>query len=431
MSYIAIKCLLLAKLGSRTAMRSLTNWADHLDEARYDVHLALKVCATRGPTAASRTLRAPSYPKHNIKSELWAHIACMARNLGCFSTSRVSQARVVATAVFIKLPMAYVFASKMRALSRWLVDVSATCDAVGRSQCRTCMTTMVACLPARARLSHFRPWRRLLSFVTGQIDYFIVRMLMHVALPITMFVNVNMSAFQFACFLALGPFTGVDAMPPSAPQDSRSKGPPMFSGERGDFIAWFMIFTAYVSFKLTRAASIAEGTRPRPANPPAAIMGRAQPEPLPIAGRGPRPPAIPAPVRDSAGTVTNQVEIDAATALLAAWAALPAVANQAAIDAWAALPLDAVMNQSAIDDAKKAQEDWDTDNMQLYGLLVQGLPTWLVTSVFNTHRNDGLKALESLRNSFDANNGDGGDHAAHLAKLQSRTIDGRCDVNAT
>ena len=429
MSYIAIKCLLLAKLGSRTAMRSLTNWADHLDEARYDVHLALKVCATRGPTAASRTLRAPSYPKHNIKSELWAHIACMARNLGCFSTSRVSQARVVATAVFIKLPMAYVFASKMRALSRWLVDVSATCDAVGRSQCRTCMTTMVACLPARARLSHFRPWRRLLSFVTGQIDYFIVRMLMHVALPITMFVNVNMSAFQFACFLALGPFTGVDAMPPSAPQDSRSKGPPMFSGERGDFIAWFMIFTAYVSFKLTRAASIAEGTRPRPANPPAAIMGRAQPEPLTIAGRGPRPPAIPVPVRDSAGTVTNQVEIDAATALLAAWAALPAVANQAAIDAWAALPLDAVMNQSAIDDAKKAQEDWDTDNMQLYGLLVQGLPTWLVTSVFNTHRNDGLKALESLRNSFDANNGDGGDHAAHLAKLQSRTIDGRCDVS--
>jgi hypothetical protein len=109
--------------------------------------------------------------------------------------------------------------------------------------------------------------------------------------------------------------------------------------------------------------------------------------------------------------------------------ALPAVANQAAIDAWAALPLDAVMNQSVIDDAKKAQEDWDTDNMQLYGLLVQGLPTWLVTSVFNTHRNDGLRALESLRNSFDANNGDGGDHAAHLAKLQSRTIDGRCDVS--
>jgi hypothetical protein len=67
--------------------------------------------------------------------------------------------------------------------------------------------------------------------------------------------------------------------------------------------------------------------------------------------------------------------------------------------------------------------------MQLYGLLVQGLPTWLVTSVFNTHRNDGLKALESLRNAFDANDGDGGDHAAHLAKLQSRTIDARCDVS--
>eukprot|EP00900_Chrysochromulina_parva_P019371 jgi/Chrpa1/27435/Chrysochromulina_OHIO_Genome00026782-RA len=41
-SYIAIKCLLLAKLGSRSAMRSLTNWADHLDEVCYDVHFALK-----------------------------------------------------------------------------------------------------------------------------------------------------------------------------------------------------------------------------------------------------------------------------------------------------------------------------------------------------------------------------------------------------
>ena len=28
-----------------------------------------------------------------------------------------------------------------------------------------------------------------------------------------------------------------------------------------------------------------------------------------------------------------------------------------------------------------------------------------------------------------ASRGDGGDHAAHLAKLQSRTIDGRCDVS--
>ena len=51
----------------------------------------------------------------------------------------------VATAVFIiKLPMAYVFASTIRGHSRWLANVSATCDLVGRSQCHSCMTTMIA-----------------------------------------------------------------------------------------------------------------------------------------------------------------------------------------------------------------------------------------------------------------------------------------------
>jgi hypothetical protein len=34
-----------------------------------------------------------------------------------------------------------------------------------------------------------------------------------------------------------------------------------------------------------------------------------------------------------------------------------------------------------------------------------------------------------LRKAFDANAGDGGDHAAHLARLQSRTIDARSDIS--
>ena len=73
---------------------------------------------------------------------------------------------------------------------------------------------------------------------------------------------------------------------------------------------------------------------------------------------------------DSSGAVTNQPDIDLASALLTAWQALPAVTNQAAIDAWRLLPLDTISNQLDIDAAKKDQEDWDSDNTQLYSLLV-------------------------------------------------------------
>jgi len=48
-----------------------------------------------------------------------------------------------------------------------------------------------------------------------------------------------------------------------------------------------------------------------------------------------------------------------------------------------------------------------------------------VTSIYNTHRNDGLAAIKYLRGAFDANTGDAADHAAHLARLQSRVIDDR------
>ena len=196
---------------------------------------------------------------------------------------------------------------------------------------------------------------------------------------------------------------------PLAGATDDKKGPPGFSGERADFLAWFMAFSAYVAYKLVNAAPVLEGTLPRPPDPPAALNGRLDANGAPMM----HPPAPPAPVDDGHGGVANQAAIDAAEAALAAYNAAPV----------------GVINQSVIDAALEAQRDWDKSNTRLYGLLMQSLPTWLVTSVYNSARNDGVASITYLRNAFDANAGDGGDHAAHLAKLQARTIDARSDVS--
>jgi len=70
-----------------------------------------------------------------------------------------------------------------------------------------------------------------------------------------------------------------------------------------------------------------------------------------------------------------------------------------------------VLNAAEIKEANDACEKWANDNTQLYGLLVQAMPAWLVTSLYNTHLNDGVAAIEYLRKAFDANAGaaaDGG-----------------------
>jgi hypothetical protein len=187
-----------------------------------------------------------------------------------------------------------------------------------------------------------------------------------------------------------------------APDPSERKGPPGFSGNRGDYMAWFMSFSAYVAYKLVHAAPILDGTLARP-SVPAELHGPA----------APRPPDPPAAVVDANGAIANQAAINTAEAAIAAWAASPSV----------------VINQAAIDAATREVKEWDALNTQLYGLLVQALPVWLVTSVFNTHRNNGVQAIEYLRTAFDTNHGDGGDHASSLAKIQQRTIDSRSDIS--
>ena len=100
----------------------------------------------------------------------------------------------------------------------------------------------------------------------------------------------------------LRPFWVLALLPLVHTAGDESKRVPSFSGERIDFTAWFMLFSAYVAYKLVAAAPIVAGRRPKPPAAPAAIQGRLAPE----------PPAPPAPTKASDGTVSNQAEIDAA-----------------------------------------------------------------------------------------------------------------------
>ena len=208
---------------------------------------------------------------------------------------------------------------------------------------------------------------------------------------------------EMCAMMRLRPFWVLALLPLVHTAGDESKRVPTFSGERIDFTAWFMLFSAYVAYKLVSAAPLVAGRRPKPPAAPVALRGRLAPE----------PPAPPAPTKASDGTVTNQAEIEAANAARLAWMNIPAV----------------VLNEAEIKAANEALEKWTNDNTQLYGLVVQAMPSWLVTSIYNSHLNDGVAAIEYLRTAFDANSGDGGDHAAHLARLQSRTIDARSDIS--
>jgi hypothetical protein len=73
-----------------------------------------------------------------------------------------------------------------------------------------------------------------------------------------------------------------------------------------------------------------------------------------------------------------KAEIDAANAARLAWMSTAQV----------------VLNAAEIKEATDACEKWTNDNTQLYGLLVQAMPAWLVTSLYNTHLNDGVAAIE-------------------------------------
>ena len=301
--------------------------------------------------------------------------------------ARVAKLMSFAAAVAISDGVARVSAFTARVLLSAHIAVATRLDL-----CRTVMISLA--IQAAVRRRHTATWE-----VAVCVEHVLCGLLIHTATSVPRLGRiVPLIAALSALPLTLSGGSGDDR-----------KGPPGFSGERSDFLAWFMAFSAYVAYKLVDAAPVLEGTLPRPPDPPAALHGRLDANGAPMV----HPPPPPAPVDDGHGGIANQPAIDAAQAALAAYNAAPV----------------GVINQSVIDAALEAQRDWDKSNTQLYGLLVQSLPTWLVTSVYNSARNDGVASIEYLRNAFDANAGDGGDHAAHLAKLQARTIDGRSDVS--
>ena len=173
---------------------------------------------------------------------------------------------------------------------------------------------------------------------------------------------------------------------------------PLFNGQREAFSAWFMMFTGFVAWKLTECYQLAEGNEARP--------------------------TIPAPIY---GSTDGPTEPDAEAYLEASAPGTPTPAAPPRPSARARTGV--VTNQDAIDAAKTAQKDWDERNMKLYGLIIQAMPAWLQTSVFNSHKGKGLEALTYLRTSFDAGEGDGSDHASHLADLHKSVIEPRSDIS--
>ena len=164
--------------------------------------------------------------------------------------------------------------------------------------------------------------------------------------------------------------------------DNHSKVP-QFSGQRDAFLSFFIAFSGYVAWKQHDVADLLEGDEPRPV-----------PRGLPDAN----PVLIPLPIQRRGNVLAN---LDA---IRAAAVAYP----------------DAVANADDI-------ADWDKRNKQLYGLLLQALPSWLKTSVYNGHRNDGCSAIRFLRGEFDAVTE--GDYTHQLKVIQQSVIDPRADLN--
>jgi len=168
--------------------------------------------------------------------------------------------------------------------------------------------------------------------------------------------------------------------------DSEKEGTrPTFSGQRDEYPAFVIAMGAYVAWKLTDSAYILDlAEPPLPYQDP---PGQGQPLDIPVAVV-------------ANGLVTNR---------------------QAILDAAIAHPNSVSAASTA------ALEEFKTNNVRLYGLLIQMLPSWLRTTVYNAHKNDGLSALALLQAEFDSTST--GDYASQLATAQRSVIDARADLN--
>ena len=167
-----------------------------------------------------------------------------------------------------------------------------------------------------------------------------------------------------------------------AAADDATKGMPIFNGQRDAFVGWFMLFSGYVAWKATDTYQIVDGTETRPAAPATA-----------------EEPVIPGATVGEGGIITNQATINALTAQRDEWRA-----------------------------QKAKVKDWEDRNRKLYGLLLTAMPTWLRTSLYNSHSGNGLDALQYLRTTFDAGDGSGSDHAFHLKRIGESVIEPRREI---
>ena len=169
--------------------------------------------------------------------------------------------------------------------------------------------------------------------------------------------------------------------------DSEKEGStrPTFSGQRDEYPAFVIAMGAYVAWKLTDSAYILDlAEPPLPYQDP---PGQGQPLDIPVAVV-------------ANGLVTNR---------------------QAILNA-------AIAHPGSVSAASTASlEEFKTNNVRLYGLLIQMLPSWLRTTVYNAHKNDGLSALALLQAEFDSTST--GDYASQLATAQRSVIDARADLN--
>ena len=78
---------------------------------------------------------------------------------------------------------------------------------------------------------------------------------------------------------------------------------------------------------------------------------------------------------------------------------------------------------------REVHDEWTKRNRKLFGALGSAMPAWLMTSLYTTCKNDGLKALQWLKNNFDSVSGSGNDRAAAFIRLQTKYIDSKNDIS--
>ena len=109
-----------------------------------------------------------------------------------------------------------------------------------------------------------------------------------------------------------------------------------------------------------------------------------------------------------------------------AWVAWKLTDSATILDGTEPLPV-ATDPAAPTDEERAAIKDWNKRNMKLYGALAQAVPDYLRTSLFTTHRNHGLDAIEWMRRHYDSS--DANDHVVQIARISAHYIDPKAEMS--